>query len=245
MHIIMNPPYSGNLHLKIVSKIISEYPNAEIVNLSPIKWLQDPLAEYKKNSNWKKFEDIRKHIQCIQVIPIKEANELFSIDLSSDLGIYQIIPSKTFNFKLCDNILASKLISLDNFQPLMQHLSKKPEGLFLKFRYGVNTETHTPEDKKNFCVLENFESATTYFGRGHTLYLNNLTKEEQVNAHKFYTSLFMRWWNKYICSGGTNYNFTPIIDFTHHWTDEQIYKYFELTDEEIKEIECSIKNNNL
>lgn len=245
MKIIMNPPYSGNLHLKILSHLISEYPEAEVVNLSPIKWLQDPLAEYKKNNNWKKFEDIRKHIQCIQVIPIKEANELFSIDLSSDLGIYQIIPSKTFNFKLCDNILASKLISLDNFQPLMPHLSKKPEGLFLKFRYGVNTETHTPEDKKNFCVLENFESATTYFGRGHTLYLNNLTKEEQVNAHKFYTSLFMRWWNKCICSGGTNYNFTPIIDFTHHWTDEQIYKYFELTDEEIKEIECSIKNNNL
>lgn len=51
MHIIMNPPYSGNLHLKIVSKIISEYPNAEIVNLSPIRWLQDPLAEYKKNSD--------------------------------------------------------------------------------------------------------------------------------------------------------------------------------------------------
>ena len=46
--IIMNPPYDGNLHLKILSKIISEYPEAEVVNLSPIRWLQDHLSEYKK-----------------------------------------------------------------------------------------------------------------------------------------------------------------------------------------------------
>lgn len=237
--IIMNPPYNGNLHLKILQEAMkhSDY----VVNLSPIRWLQDPLAEYKKNSDFKKFEDIRKHIYCVQIIPIKEANELFGIDLSSDLGIYQIIPRKIFDFKLNDNILVSKLISSNRFQPLMPHLSKKPEGLFLKFLYGINTEVHTSKDKKNFCVLENFESATTYFGRGHTLYLNNLTKEQQINAHKFYTSLFMRWWNKYICGGWTNYSFTPIIDFTHHWTDKQIYKYFELTDEEIKEIEQEIK----
>ena len=47
----MNAPYSGNLHLKILSYIMSLYSGADIVNLSPIKWLQDPLAKYKKNSS--------------------------------------------------------------------------------------------------------------------------------------------------------------------------------------------------
>lgn len=52
---IMNPPYDGNLHLKILEKVI---PIAdEVVNISPIRWLQDPLAKYKKSSDYKRFEN--------------------------------------------------------------------------------------------------------------------------------------------------------------------------------------------
>ena len=40
--IIMNPPYCRNLHLKILNEAICY--SDDIVNLSPIKWLQDPLA---------------------------------------------------------------------------------------------------------------------------------------------------------------------------------------------------------
>ena len=81
MKIIMNPPYSGSLHLKILSKIISEYPNAEVVNLSPIRWLQDPLVEYKSNSDWKKFEDIRKKIETLDVITSKQAQDIFNANI--------------------------------------------------------------------------------------------------------------------------------------------------------------------
>lgn len=57
--IIMNPPYSKNLHLKILAKTIEHLKdeNSECVNLSPIRWLQDPLAKYKKNSDLKRFKD--------------------------------------------------------------------------------------------------------------------------------------------------------------------------------------------
>ena len=48
-HIIMNPPYDKNLHLKILQEAIKH--SDDVVNLSPIRWLQDPLAEYKKNSD--------------------------------------------------------------------------------------------------------------------------------------------------------------------------------------------------
>ena len=43
--IIMNPPYNRNLHLKILRQVMNKAD--EVVNLSPIRWLQDPLAEMK------------------------------------------------------------------------------------------------------------------------------------------------------------------------------------------------------
>ncbi len=90
MHIIMNPPYSGHLHLRILSQVIKECNGAEIVNLSPIRWLQDPLAEYKKGSDYKKFEDIRKHIESLEVVSAAEAQKLFGSGQYENLGIYHI-----------------------------------------------------------------------------------------------------------------------------------------------------------
>lgn len=87
MNVIMNPPYNYNLHLKILRKIM-QYSD-EIVNLSPIRWLQDPLAEYKKNSDYKKFEDVRSHIESLDIIDSSEANNAFGINFG-DLGIYYI-----------------------------------------------------------------------------------------------------------------------------------------------------------
>lgn len=89
MNIIMNPPYNGNLHLKTLDKVIKANPNSEIVNLSPIRWLQDPFASDKKSTEFERFKNIRKHIADIEVISAKEANDLFSINLFSDLGIYR------------------------------------------------------------------------------------------------------------------------------------------------------------
>lgn len=40
--IVMNPPYDGSLHLKILESVI---PYAEkTVNISPARWLIDPLS---------------------------------------------------------------------------------------------------------------------------------------------------------------------------------------------------------
>ena len=87
---IMNPPYDGNLHLKILEKII---PIADkVVNISPIRWLQDPLAKYKKNSDYKKFEEsISKKIESLDVIDSNNAQNIFkSAVFCIDLGIYTI-----------------------------------------------------------------------------------------------------------------------------------------------------------
>ena len=89
--IIMNPPYQRNLHLKILEKAISmlKDENSVCVNLSPIRWLQDPLAKYKKGSDLKRFEEsVAKHIEQLNAIKSSEAQALFGVYFWNNLGVY-------------------------------------------------------------------------------------------------------------------------------------------------------------
>ena len=89
--ILMNPPYDKNLHLKIVEQSIPMLTDDGIlVNLSPIRWLQDPLAKYKKSSDWYKFKEIRSHLSNLMVIDSQEASLMFSNEMTANLGVYVI-----------------------------------------------------------------------------------------------------------------------------------------------------------
>ena len=79
--IIQNPPYQRNLHLKILAEAIKHLKDekSKVVNLSPVRWLQDPLAKYKKNSNWYRFqENIAKHIESLDVFFQKKCQTLLA-----------------------------------------------------------------------------------------------------------------------------------------------------------------------
>ena len=105
----MNPPYNGNLHLQILEKVI---PMAdEVVNISPVRWLQDHLAKYKKNSDYIKYEEsISKKIDSCEIIKSDIANKLFDISFG-DLGIYKISKGG-FNYNFAqNNSLVNKFIS--------------------------------------------------------------------------------------------------------------------------------------
>src|SRR5574344_1788418 len=59
---IMNPPYDKNLHLKILEAVI---PVAEkVVNISPVRWLQDwPLFyNLKSTTNFKTKQFVMQHM---------------------------------------------------------------------------------------------------------------------------------------------------------------------------------------
>lgn len=85
----MNPPYDRSLHLKILRQVINKAD--EVVNLSPIRWLQDPLAEMKGNrADYGRFADIRSKITSLEVVDGKEAEKMFGIDLPFNLGIYYL-----------------------------------------------------------------------------------------------------------------------------------------------------------
>ena len=131
-NIIMNPPYSRNLHIKILAEAIKHLKDEKsvCVNLSPVRWLQDPLAKYKKSSDIKRFEEsVAKHIESLDVIQSDKANDEFKAGIMTDLGIYVCKTSnvgKDFSARntIVDKVLASKTKMLAD---VVEH--KKRDGI--------------------------------------------------------------------------------------------------------------------
>ena len=262
MKIIINSPYSGNLHLKVLSKIISEYPNAEVVNLSPIRWLQDPLAEYKKNSDWKKFEDIREKIEDLEVVSATEANQLFSIGLFADLGIYHITEkggSNLTNFwkevrKPTEVMMIEKLIAMND--NLENHVEKqKLDGIRVPLTGIGGNRGYKPvykelayvvdgkKDGKDWTKCKNMGGYEKPEGSVLPLSIKFASVAEAQNFYDVFYTKFGSW----ICDithtqQNLQFSILPWLeDYTHKWDDDQLYQYFGLTEEEIAIIEQEVK----
>ena len=259
-HIIMNPPYCRNLHLKILNEAINH--SDDIVNLSPIRWLQDPLAEYKRNSDFKKFTEIRERIENIEIIPSSEAQKAFSIEIFSDLGVYHINKDGGFdtsNFwkltrTLAQNMMLTKLISLED--NIAGHYEKnKRDGIRVPMTdIGGNRGYRNVykelayvidgcKDGKDWTKCKNMGGYEKPEGCPLPLSIKFNTVAE---AQNFYDSFFTKFYT-WLCNiTRMNQNLHPSLlpwlgDYTHPWTDEDLYKYFNLSDDEIKIIEDEIK----
>ena len=105
----MNPPYLKNLHLKILELVCSF--SSKVINISPIRWLQDPLAKYKQNSDYSNFEDtISKKIEDIEFVKADVAESLLDASFSMNLGIYTI-GNGGFDYKQYANTIVDKMVS--------------------------------------------------------------------------------------------------------------------------------------
>lgn len=68
------------------------------------------------------------------------------------------------------------------------------------------------------------------------------TKEERENFYNCMWTTLMRWyWRTQVVDLRNFLQFYPYLDFSHPWTDEMLYSFFGLTEEEIREIEQEIK----
>ena len=249
-HIIINPPYDKNLHLKVLSESMKH--SNDVVNLSPIRWLQDPLAEYKKNSDWKKFEDIRKHIESLDDISAKEAQQLFSSGQYENLGIYHLTESGGLD------TLPKPLIS--------QGLFDKVNLPTYQGKYKSFYSERVSENYKNFdkpfvkvSALHGNVGAKDWFdiitpqkelamskdqnkGGSCTFTYNFDTQEEAENFFAYCQTKFVK-----ACNGNVKTNIrwpgyaVPFMPtYKHPWTDEMLYSFFSLTEDEIKEIEHNV-----
>ena len=262
-HIIMNPPYCRNLHLKILNEAINH--SDDIVNLSPIRWLQDPLAEYKRNSDWKKFDNVRNHIESIEVIKVTDAESLFNIGLPFNIGVYHLTKDggwvNIFNKPLLSKMV-EKVISTDNVKN--HTVVDDLDGISLLISeftggQGGRLEFETPfmmaKEKSYFTdKINEFTNETYLEQRTRTAWGNvkpkavntNVkfaTKEERDNFYDSWNTKTLRWmFNAMKVDVNVRSNLLPWLDdYTHPWTDEDLYQYFELTDDEIRIIESEIK----
>ena len=108
--IVMNPPYQRNLHLKILAEAIKHLKDEKsvCVNLSPVRWLQDPLAKYKKTSDLKRFEDsVAKHIESLETFDTNVISQVFDggIPSSAIYVVKQKTLSNLYKTKFDDSII--------------------------------------------------------------------------------------------------------------------------------------------
>lgn len=271
-HIIMNPPYDKNLHLKILQEAMKH--SNDVVNLSPIRWLQDPLAEYKKNSDWEKFADIRKKIENLDEIKSIEATSLFRAAFTMDLGIYHITdkgdwtPSYKSSIvdKVEDVINCSKVKTLydfgekeasDGWRVRLHFIAPFPSNIpngvtAVGMKYEICHPYHDWVYKDGYTKDGIFWADNVHHKAGPKSYTRDdklpysIRFDTETEAYNFQAYTKTKFF-KYIYSiMKTDQNvplkYLPFMPtYTHPWTDAELYKYFNLTDEEIKEIEKEIR----
>ena len=240
-HIIMNPPYDKNLHLKILKEAIKH--SDDVVNLSPIRWLQDPLAEYKQGTDFKRYEDIRKRVASIEEVSGEEAIKLFGAAFYSSLGIYHIDDKGHEVFKYEFNPLIYKITNFPCKHFTYGKPEDKPYKMVLPATHGHLGKYDWAEiTSKEWDVAKNVKASSET--NGYVI----MSFDTEAEMKNFYDSLFLKlykWLVKNIKTTAATaqyIKFVPVLPtYTHPWNDEMLYEYFDLTEEEIKEIEKSIK----
>ena len=236
-HIIMNPPYNGNLHLKILSEAINH--SNEIINLSPVRWLQDPLVDYKNQSDFKKFNHIVKRISNIEVINANKSNKLFNITIG-DLGIYYITDINNQSTICLNSInpLAKKILNKVNNKSIMDISSKEGYRGSYNGIFGIINSHHSNISE---FISNNYELFCTprYNNTNKVIFFNS--EIERLSMFKYLSSKLMTTYAKLIrINQRVPWKCVPVLpDYSYIWTYEMLYNYFNLSHEDIELIEHS------
>ena len=258
--VIMNPPYIRTLHIQVMNEVSRHLvSDGTIVNLSPVRWIQDPTKEYKENSTYFKYKHLAEQISDVELFSQAKANKLFRIYIPQPLGIYTIgtRPSgaKLFYDPLYEKII-SKIVYNDNFSKqdakfytedlqnfvLVNMFAEAPkygrpqfDGLKRYCGYfidGKNADGQTyPEAKEGNWRINNGDISQD-------IAICFKTGEEAKNCFEAFDTTFAR----FVCVITTvdahcNQKFLPWMDdYTEPWTNERFRESFEITNEEWQQI---------
>ena len=264
----MNPPYQRNLHLKILAESIKHLKDdGTCVNLSPVRWLQDPLAKSKKKSDFNKYENsISKHIQQLDVIDKLSAQTYFpNTVMGMDLGIYVCGKIGGFDYTSLVNSMLVKVLKKQTSHIVFD--IDKNDGIRVRFPIISNnggSGTGRKACLASFGKLIWFENGKRDGKWWYDWYMHNQytkttetipysvkfkSKIEANNFCKSFDTAFAKIYTHLIKSG---VNITPEIvlwlgdainprtgkkGYTGEWTDDDFVRYFNITPEEQKVIE--------
>lgn len=227
--VLMNPPYDRDLHLQFLEKTIELADT--VVSIQPGGFVNN----IGMNLTYKKYAD--------KIIPHLYAKEFLSHRESNDY------------FKTANGIMSNLLIGVykHNFNNGKYEFDDQLYNIYQKIR---NAKLKNLRNK--FIRAENFTKFGVKIFRYHfdpkDKFYNNIlcykgkakegiefdTKNELLN---FENSIKNTWVYKFMYfMNDTNPAHLPFLgDYTNPWTNEKLYKLFNITDEERKKIEEIIK----
>ena len=242
-----------------------------LVNLSPIRWLQDPLAKYKKTSDYCKFEEsVAKHIEDVHVVRALTAQEMFSSGQYEDLGIYVIRKAVRDEVQsIIGALLEPKMkglfykVNLPTYQGKHKSLydARSPEGKpdytkpFIKMSFahghvGSKDWCDITSRKLEVCINKDITGGKKLTS---SFTFNFDTEEERDNFFNSCQTSFikacnyncktnMRWPGYAIPFMGNCINpRTGLKGYESDWTDDDFRSYFGITDSEWEEIVETMK----
>ena len=231
---VMNPPYEKSLHLKIIAELL---PKCEtVVNISPCRWLEDPLARYKNNSDYKKFENsVSKKIDELDIIKCDSANELFDIE-HSDLAIYKF-GNGGYDYASLSKMdsISQKIFDKCKSCKTMMDISTeegyrgKHDGII-----GVIGSHRHPGPK---IISDDYNLFITYRETCGNKLIFFKNETERQNCFKYLTSKLIKHYSSKVRQNQrVPWQFIPVIDFSQECNDDYLKEFFGLTDEEINSL---------
>lgn len=241
---ILNPPYDRNLHLKILEQVIAKAD--KVVNISPVRWLQDPFAAYSDHSDYHKFENtISKKLESLDVIPASVASKLFDAAFTMNLAIYVCGQEGGYNYQH-DDPLITKIVEktlTNNWKPFSWqdfYAGNIPEK-----EYKLNVAPIHSKDSKYPIMCQTYEKQIEVQpakkrtdGKGgmgqNGGHFEFDTDEERRNFYNCYNTPFMIWWVKQWKEDVNvmGQKLPYFGDWSHEWTFDDFAQWFGLTEEE-------------
>jgi hypothetical protein len=265
--ILGNPPFNQMIDMTFVQK---SYSISDIILfIHPSTWLLDEKNKQKKFRDTKnlisehlesielfngnKLFGIQLFVPCVitYINKNKKIKEINCLDTINDIDIKY------------DNIYQiNKFSDLEIYHSIKEKIkSKIKESLYSRLRtqsdntYYINlsqirghvdlnsTKKMLKDDFYTLCTKNLVVSETKRQQRELTQFsfldkseANNFLKYTKTNFARFCLSLNKNNQNLY-CG---EMSFIPWLDFSQEWTDEKLYKYFDISEEEIKFIEKQI-----
>ena len=258
----MNPPYDRNLHLKILAEAITHLKDEKsvCVNLSPVRWLQDPLAKYKKNSDFNRFEEsISKHLNTVDIVSAECATKIFNIPFWNDIGIYSInlyVENKWYKEYAKNTLKFWPLVEKIGI-PLFQGNLSNVCRVYDKYSKNVSlpyfikcsrVHGHIGSKDEFDCITPRFDIVFNKKGHeGREVYFN--TECEAKNFFKTMNLIFFKFIKSMGCWPTDDFNKglpwmgdainprTGKKGYESEWKDEDFFQFFNITPDEQKIIE--------
>lgn len=254
--VIMNPPYDGSLHLKILEKVIPIADN--VISISPIDWLMNPYG----GSVYNQF----KHLKFNSIENVGLIKNIFNLDRASYTGgIYTIdknanlTPDKflykfiSVDFKnyIDEKILSSiikKTIDCDNLE---NHIVSGEINDKTKYTIVMPKLVGNPGEKTYKLYVRGSRWDKIFYKGLYKGKTASETKKKLKNVKNYTIFDYIEFNTKkeaenWIKSGETNFikfmqiiqsvdanrrcSHTPYMgDYTQPWTDKRFCEYFGIT----------------